>query len=104
LNAGQTCTAPDYVLVAKSVAYEFLELLQQAVTKFYGADPQKSPDYGRIVSPRHFDRLTALLDKGKVFHGGQHDRDDLYIAPTILTNVPVDAPVLQDEIFGPILP
>src|SRR6202012_4980955 len=104
LNAGQTCTAPDYVLVPRTVARTFLVHLKQAVTDFYGADPQKSPDYGRIVSGRHFDRLKVLLDKGTVFHGGQHDHNDLYIAPTILTDVPADAPVLQEEIFGPILP
>jgi len=104
LNAGQTCTAPDYVLVAKTVARTFLQHLKQTAIDFYGTDPQKSPDYGRIVSARHFDRLKTLLDKGTVFHGGQHDHNDLYIAPTILTDVPADAPVLQEEIFGPILP
>ncbi|HTR87761.1 MAG TPA: aldehyde dehydrogenase family protein [Reyranella sp.] len=104
LNAGQTCTAPDYVLVAKPVARDFLGLVKQAVTDFYGADPQKSPDYGRIVSSRHFERVKALLAQGTVFHGGQHDHNDLFIAPTILTDVPPDAPVLQEEIFGPILP
>jgi len=104
LNAGQTCTAPDYVLVSKDVARPFLERLKATVLGFYGADPQKSPDYGRIVSTRHFDRLKGLLGRGTVFHGGQHDRDDRFIAPTILTDVPSDAPVLQEEIFGPILP
>jgi len=104
LNAGQTCTAPDYVLVSKNVAPAFLGHLRAAVLDFYGADPQKSPDFGRVVSPRHFDRLKDLLKDGTIFHGGQHDRDDLFIAPTILTDVPPAAPVLQDEIFGPILP
>ncbi len=104
LNAGQTCTAPDYVLVSKSVAHEFLVHLKAAVLDFYGADPQKSPDFGRIVSPRHFDRLKNLLGEGTIHHGGQHDRDDLFIAPTILTDVPPTAAVLQEEIFGPILP
>ncbi len=104
LNAGQTCTAPDYVLVSKDVAPAFLGHLKAAVVDFYGADPQQSPDFGRIVSAHHFDRLTRLLGDGTIHHGGQHDRDDLFIAPTILTDVPLDAPVLQEEIFGPILP
>lgn len=104
LNAGQTCTAPDYVLVSREVAPDFLGHLKATLLDFYGADPQQSPDYGRIVSRRHFDRLKALLASGTVFHGGQSDGDDLYVAPTILTDVPPDAAVLQDEIFGPILP
>jgi len=104
LNAGQTCTAPDYVLVTKTVAPAFLDQLKAALLDFYGPDPQHSPDFGRIVSVRHFDRVKRLLDAGTVHHGGGHDRADLYIAPTILTDVPADAPVLQEEIFGPILP
>jgi acyl-CoA reductase-like NAD-dependent aldehyde dehydrogenase len=104
LNAGQTCTAPDYVLVAKPVAADFLGHLKAAVVDFYGADPQQSPDFGRVVSPRHFDRLKGLLTEGTIYHGGQHDRADLFIAPTILTDVPRGAAVLEEEIFGPILP
>jgi acyl-CoA reductase-like NAD-dependent aldehyde dehydrogenase len=104
LNAGQTCTAPDYVLVTKPAAAEFLSHLKAAVIDFYGRDPQKSPDFGRIVSAHHFDRLKTLLAQGTIHHGGQSDRADLFIAPTILTDVPADAPVLQEEIFGPILP
>jgi aldehyde dehydrogenase (NAD+) len=104
MNAGQTCTAPDHVLVFKAVAQEFLAQLKEAVVGFYGADPQASPDYGRIVNARHFDRLTQLLGSGDIYYGGQHDRDDLYIAPTILTNVAHDSPIMQEEVFGPILP
>ena len=73
-NAGQTCTAPDYVLVFKDVAKPFLGHLKEAILHFYGDDPQKSADYGRIVSTRHFDRLTALLASGTIYHGGRHDR------------------------------
>ena len=104
MNAGQTCTAPDHVLVFRSVAADFLEQLKDAVVGFYGAEPQNSPDYGRIVNARHFDRLTRLIGSGEVYHGGQHDRDDLFIAPTILVDVPPDSPVMQEEVFGPILP
>src|SRR3954471_1794721 len=103
-NAGQTCTAPDYVLVFKDVARSFLEHLKESILHFYGDDPQKSPDYGRIVSTRHFDRLTALLASGSIYHGGKHDRADRFIAPTVLVNVSPDSPVMQEEIFGPILP
>src|SRR3954463_14215367 len=79
-NAGQTCTAPDYVLVFKDVAEPFLEHLKETLLQFYGGDSQKSPDYGRIINTRHFDRLTALLASGTVYHGGQHDRADKFIA------------------------
>jgi acyl-CoA reductase-like NAD-dependent aldehyde dehydrogenase len=103
-NAGQTCTAPDYVLVFKDVAGSFLKHLKECVLHFYGDDPQKSPDYGRIVSTRHFDRLTALLASGTIYHGGQHDRNDRFIAPTVLVNVSPVSPVMEEEIFGPILP
>ena len=104
LNAGQTCTAPDYVLVERNVAQPFLAELKATIVDFYGADPQRSPDYGRVVSARHFDRLVDLLRDGTIHHGGQHDRGDLFIAPTVLINVPPGAPILQEEIFGPILP
>jgi aldehyde dehydrogenase (NAD+) len=104
MNAGQTCTAPDHVFVFSKVKDAFLEKLKEAVVGFYGADPQQSADYGRIVNARHFDRLTGLLASGDIYHGGQHDRADLYIAPTILVNVAPGSPVMQEEVFGPILP
>ncbi len=103
-NAGQTCTAPDYILVFNEVAAPFLAELEAAVRSFYGDDPRQSPDYGRIVNHRHFDRLLGLLRGAEVYHGGEHDRDDRYIAPTILVNVAPDSPAMQEEIFGPILP
>jgi aldehyde dehydrogenase (NAD+) len=103
-NAGQTCTAPDHVLVFKDVAGQFLAHLKEALSEFYGDNPQASPDYGRIVSSHHFDRLVQLLDSGTIFHGGQHDRDDRFIAPTVLVNVSPESPAMQQEIFGPILP
>jgi aldehyde dehydrogenase (NAD+) len=104
INAGQTCTAPDYVLVFKDVADEFLSHLKETLVQFYGENPQNSPDYGRIVSTHHFDRLTKLLNSGTIFHGGQNDRAERYLAPTVLTNVSPDSPAMQEEIFGPILP
>lgn len=104
MNAGQTCTGVDHVLVFKDVKEEFLQHLKQALGKFYGADPQESPDYGRIVNDRHHARLVGLLAGGEVYHGGQHDAKDRYIAPTILVNPRPGSPVMQEEIFGPILP
>ena len=103
-NAGQTCTAPDYVLVFKDVAGQFLEILKETALQFYGEDPRKSPDYGRVVSAHHFERLRRLLESGTIYHGGQCDAAERYIAPTILVNVPLDSPAMQEEIFGPILP
>jgi aldehyde dehydrogenase (NAD+) len=103
-NAGQTCTAPDYVLVLKEVAAEFLTYLKESVLQFYGDDPLQSPDYGRIISVHHFDRLIRLLASGAIYYGGQYDRADRYLAPTVLVNVSPDSPAMQEEIFGPILP
>jgi len=104
INAGQTCVAPDYLLVHQSNKPKLLELIRKYLSRFYGADPRKSPDYARIINMRHFNRLRALLEKGDVIVGGQSDPQDLYIAPTVITDLSWDDPVMQDEIFGPILP
>jgi aldehyde dehydrogenase (NAD+) len=104
LNAGQTCVAPDFVLVDHRVHDPLIEAMRRALHEFYGTDPQQSPDYGRIINQRHFDRLTAYLAGGQIIHGGRHDPKDLYLPPTLLTGVSWDAPVMQEEIFGPILP
>jgi len=103
-NAGQTCIAPDYILVEKSVEAAFLDALKAAITAFYGSDPVASPDYARIVNDRHFDRLAGYLGRGEIVAGGQIDRAQRYIAPTVLTGVTWADPVMADEIFGPILP
>ncbi|MFO7534101.1 MAG: aldehyde dehydrogenase [Kiritimatiellia bacterium] len=104
MNAGQTCTAPDFVLADRRVFEPLLAALTRAITDFYGPDPGLSPDYGRIVNHRHFDRLTGCLGSGRVVCGGGHDRQSLYLAPTVLADVPEDAPAMRDELFGPILP
>lgn len=104
LNAGQICVAPDHVYVAASVEARLLEALKREVTTMFGPDPKQSPDYGRIINRRHTARLQALLADGRAVTGGQADVDDCYVAPTILTEVAADAPVLAEEIFGPILP
>jgi aldehyde dehydrogenase (NAD+) len=105
LNAGQTCIAPDYVLVDESVKDELVEHLRRALHDFYGDDPQASEDYARIVNGRHFDRLVGLLEGGgEVAVGGDKDADTRYLAPTVLVDTPDDAAILQEEIFGPLLP
>ncbi|HMV15611.1 MAG TPA: aldehyde dehydrogenase [Chitinophagales bacterium] len=103
-NAGQTCVAPDYVLVDKKVKQKFIELFAQTVKEFYGENPQASPDFGRIINEKHFLRLSRFIDKGNVVVGGQTDIANLYIAPTLLDGVSVDDEVMNEEIFGPILP
>ena len=104
-NAGQTCVAPDYVLVHQAVEEGLLSRLKETVHSFFGDDPSKSPDFGRIVNDRHHRRLMKLLPgSGTIVTGGTADENARYIAPTILRDVPEGAPVMADEIFGPILP
>ena len=111
-NAGQTCVAPDYVLATPDVAQVLAERIALAVTEFYGEDPQASHSFARIINERHFDRLSRLLPQegdaddpaGQIVCGGQTDRVDRYIAPTVLFGTSPDAPVMGEEIFGPILP
>ncbi len=104
VNAGQTCVAPDYVLVDAQLEDALLDRLRESVHQFYGADPRRSPDYARIVNDRHFERLQRLARDGEIVYGGEHDAASRYFAPTALRNVPVGASVMQEEIFGPILP
>lgn len=105
-NAGQTCVAPDYVLVHESVKVPFLRQVKKTIAKFYGKDPQASKDFGRIINERQFDRLNTLLKQSKqeVLIGGQCDREDLYIAPTVLQDVKWNSAIMEEEIFGPIMP
>ena len=103
-NAGQTCVAPDYVLVHDHVHDALVNRMSSAIREFYGDDPKQSPDFARIVNERHHARLTRLLDDADVVAGGENDVSDRYIAPTILKNVKEDDAVMQEEIFGPILP
>ncbi|HIK55229.1 MAG TPA: aldehyde dehydrogenase [Synechococcales cyanobacterium M55_K2018_004] len=104
INAGQTCIAPDYLLVNRNIAPALLDALKQAIQQFYGEDPATSPDYGKIINPRHYARLEQFLADGTIFLGGQTNPDQRYIAPTVLVNVSPHAAVMQEEIFGPILP
>ncbi len=104
LNAGQTCVAPDYLLVHRDIKPELLEKMKEVITEFYGEDPRQCPDYARIINERHFDRILALLGEGDIITGGEAQREDRYISPTIIDWVSPDAPIMQEEIFGPILP
>lgn len=103
-NAGQTCVAPDYVLAHRSVKDELIKKLQEVITATYGEDVTKNLDFPHVVSGRHFDRLHGFLDNGDLAVGGQSDRDRLFIEPTVLDNISFEDAVMQDEIFGPILP
>ncbi len=104
VNAGQTCIAPDYIFVHKSVKKDLLQKLKENIEAFYGKNPKESIDFGRIVNVDAFDRLTGYLKHGDIFTGGETDRNERFIAPTIIDNVKPDFPIMQQEIFGPILP
>jgi aldehyde dehydrogenase (NAD+) len=103
-NAGQTCVAPDYLLIHSDVKERFVGLFQQYVTEFYGENPLTSEHYSHIVSDRHFQRLANFLHDGKAIVGGEYNRENLVISPTLLDGVTWDSPIMEDEIFGPILP
>jgi aldehyde dehydrogenase (NAD+) len=103
-NAGQMCVAPDYVLVHNSVRKKFVETLKETVLKFFSEDPSTDYNYGKLINEKQFNRLISYLDNGTIVYGGKYDPGKLYIGPTIIENVSPDAPVMKDEIFGPILP
>ena len=104
INAGQTCVAPDYVLVHEEVKDRFIEKLKSAFDKMMGDKPQQSPDYGRMINKKRYHAVNNYLAQGKIVYGGQTDEADLYIAPTILEDVKITDTVMQEEIFGPVLP
>ncbi|MFV8838960.1 aldehyde dehydrogenase [Salinimicrobium soli] len=104
INAGQTCIAPDYLLVDAAIKTEFYSALKREITAAFGEDPQRSPDLARIVNRKNFDRLEHLLKGQNCIAGGETDAESLYIAPTVLDEPGLEAEVMQDEIFGPILP
>lgn len=104
VNVGQTCIAPDYLLVDKKIKDALVAKIKFYIHKFFGENPQQSESMGRIINELHYNRLVKYLKDGDIIEGGQHDKADKYIAPTLLENVSLDAPVMQDEIFGPILP
>ena len=104
LNCGQTCVAPDYLLVQRNVTQTLIENISREITRMYGKHPLENPDYGKIINQKHFDRLLGLLDQSKLVLGGESDPSSLRIAPSVLDGVTEEDPVMQEEIFGPILP
>ncbi len=104
MNAGQTCIAPDYILVEESVEEELIGELKKSVEAFYSGDPKDNPDYARIVNSRHHDRVAKLIEGQEVAFGGETRAEDCYIEPTVLRNVSPDSAVMQSEVFGPVLP
>ena len=104
VNCGQTCVAPDYILVDKRVEEKFAEHLAEVIEKLYGPDPISSPDYGCIINEKHYNRLINLIDIRKTYYGGVTDPARLKLAPTILRGVTAEDAVMQEEIFGPIFP
>ncbi len=103
-NAGQMCVAPDYLLVHESVKDKLLNALKETLPKLFGNKPEESYNYGKIINEKQFNRIAGYLSAGKTIYGGRTDKEKLFIEPTILTDIPLDAPVMNDEIFGPVLP
>ena len=104
INAGQTCIAPDYILIQKDMKDHFVDFMKIELQKAYGEDPQKSPDFARIVNEKNWLRLVNMIDQQKVLIGGESKIDDCYIAPTLIEETSLDSLVMQEEIFGPLLP
>ena len=104
INCGQTCVAPDYILCHSSVKEQLIKEICAQVKKQYGENPLQNPDYGKIVNEKHFERLCGLIDENKTVLGGTARKDTLQIAPTVMDNITWDDAVMQDEIFGPIMP
>ena len=104
LNCGQTCVAPDYVLCQKNIKDDLVREICKQVREQYGKQPLSNPDYGKIINEKHFERLCGLIEEEKMVLGGNANRESLQIAPTVMDHVPWDDAVMQEEIFGPILP
>jgi aldehyde dehydrogenase (NAD+) len=103
-NAGQMCVAPDYILVHTSKKQALIDELKNAIESFYSSKPEESYNFGKIISEKQFNRIVEYLKDGNIVHGGRYSKEQLFIEPTLMDNVPLTAPVMQDEIFGPVLP
>ena len=104
INAGQTCIAPDYLLVHKSVKLEFIEHLKQEITNAYGENLELSPDFTRIINTKNWERLQHLIEPEKVIFGGDSNKENNYLAPTLVDEPSLESEIMKDEIFGPLLP
>lgn len=104
VNAGQTCIAPDYILIQKNMKPQFVHFLKEEITKAYGENPAESPDFARIINTKNWQRLVNMIEPEKVIFGGQSDAEQCYIAPTLVEETSFESPIMQEEIFGPLLP
>ncbi|WP_338408462.1 aldehyde dehydrogenase [uncultured Flavobacterium sp.] len=104
MNAGQTCIAPDYILIQKGMKNNFVTYLKEEITKAYGENPNKSNDFARIVNSKNCQRLVKMIEPEKVVFGGEYDIEDCYISPTLIEETSIDSLIMKEEIFGPILP
>jgi len=104
LNAGQTCIAPDYILIQEDMKSHFVDFLKKEITNAYGKNPQESPDFARIINEKNCYRLMSLIEPKKVIFGGETDIDSCYISPTLIEEDSLDTSLMSEEIFGPILP
>lgn len=104
VNCGQTCIAPDYLMIEESVKEEFLGYYRQCIVDMFGTQPLQNPDYGKIVNQKHFNRLKGLIDSSRIIVGGQMNESTLQIAPSVMDNVSLDDAIMKEEIFGPVLP
>jgi aldehyde dehydrogenase (NAD+) len=104
LNAGQTCICPDYLLIDKKVKEKFLTILVDEIKSFYGENPKESDHFARVINPANVERLAALMAKADIYHGGVTAPESCFVSPTIVNNVHPGDPIMQEEIFGPILP
>jgi aldehyde dehydrogenase (NAD+) len=103
-NAGQICVAPDYLLIHYSVKEQFVDILKKTLSQFFSGDADKIDDYGKIINQKQFDRLTKYFNNGNIIYGGRYNRDNLFIEPTLMDNIQPDSALMNEEIFGPILP
>ncbi len=104
INAGQTCIAPDYILIQKDMKSHFTGYLKEEITKAYGENPATSPDFARIINTKNWERLVRMMEAENIIFGGQTDAKDHFIAPTLIEEPALDSPIMLEEIFGPILP
>ncbi|MFV5701031.1 aldehyde dehydrogenase [Flavobacterium sp. XS2P12] len=104
INAGQTCIAPDYILIQKNMKSHFLEFMKEEITKAYGENPKLSPDYARIINQKNWLRLVSMIEEDKVVFGGLSEIENCYISPTLIDESSADSLIMQEEIFGPLLP
>ena len=104
INAGQTCVAPDYLLIEAKIKDRFTDLLIENIKTFYGSDAQQSADYPRLINEKRFDAVTGYLKTGNIVYGGKSDKSDLYIEPTLIDEVDLESPLMREEIFGPVFP